>query len=87
MQKKTLYQTRKQSRKNDYAIRTMEKELRECMSCKYFWGNNHQCLLKVCYKEEKSNKEKKIPPKCIGCAYRQSENYCFPCMKDLLKKN
>ena len=28
--------------------------------------------------------EQKKEDECIGCPYRQSERYCFPCMKKLL---
>ena len=66
----------------------LDKDLKSCMKCKFFWGNNHQCSLKRCYKEKKKpiiqNTVKKS--ECDGCTYRQSDRYCFPCMKKLLEK-
>lgn len=63
----------------------LEKDLRDCMHCQFFYGNNHQCIQSKCVKE----KEKKQPEpvqdnKCFGCPYKQSDRYCFPCMKELL---
>jgi len=42
-------------RKEDNAIRAyveLEKDLRSCMRCKFFYGSNRQCLAKKCVKEE-----------------------------------
>ena len=58
----------------------LERDLKDCMKCKYFWGNNHRCINNKCYRE------KKIPEKCVGCPYKQSNDYCFPCMKKILGK-
>ena len=66
----------------------LEKDLRSCMRCKFFYGNNRQCLLTKCV-NEKSKAEIKESSKediCFECPYRQSEGYCFPCMKKLLEK-
>lgn len=75
------------SDKSSNRQKKLDRELRECMRCKHFWGNNHQCMLKKCYKESQKPKEqKKLPKKCVGCPYGNSNGYCFPCMKDLLSK-
>lgn len=60
------------------------RELKECMQCKYFWGHNHNCELKKCYKD-KSEPRKQNVSKCEGCCYR-NDGICFPCIKDLLGK-
>ena len=67
------------------------------MKCRYFYGNNSQCLVKNCIREDigkgtigkdagliatGENKE----DMCRGCPYRQQGGYCFPCMKKLLKR-
>lgn len=79
-------------------VRTsLEKDLKSCMKCRYFYGNNSQCLVKNCIREDigkgtigkdagliatGENKE----DMCRGCPYRQQGGYCFPCMKKLLKR-
>ena len=30
----------------------LEKDLKDCMRCKFFYGNNSQCLAKKCVREE-----------------------------------
>lgn len=66
----------------------LEKDIKDCMHCKFFWSNNHRCATSKCGRTKvKKVPEKKIPEKCVGCPYRQSERYCFPCMKDILSKS
>lgn len=78
------------SKKPDKAERErkrFDRELRDCMHCKFFWGNNHRCAINKCCKSKKRNvQEKKMPEKCVGCPYKQSDDYCFPCMKDILSR-
>lgn len=63
----------------------LDRDLKDCMHCKFFWGNNHRCAINKCCKENQKIVEKKeIPDKCVGCPYKQSNDYCFPCMKDIL---
>ncbi len=67
--------------------RQFDRELRDCMRCKFFWGNNHRCQTEHCFREKKSKvsaEEEKVS-KCEGCCYNNG-TYCFPCMKDLLGK-
>lgn len=64
----------------------LERDLKSCMRCRFFYGNNSQCITKKCIKEDM---EPEITmqdkgSKCYECPYRQSEGYCFPCMKKLL---
>lgn len=59
-------------------------DLRDCMHCKFFYGNSRQCIAKKCTREEKKRSEPDRNSKCFGCLYRQSESYCFLCMKELL---
>ncbi len=66
----------------------LEQELEQCMKCKFFYGNNHQCILKKCVKES-AIKELEVSDEshiCYQCPYKKSEGYCFPCMKKLLGK-
>ena len=66
----------------------LEEDLRSCMRCKFFYGNNIQCIAKKCVKEE--NRTGTVEPDkesiCFGCPYKQSDGYCFPCMKKLLER-
>lgn len=49
----------KKSRDNQFTEAQLVKELKSCMRCKYFWGNNNRCANGACQK--KSGKEiKKI---------------------------
>lgn len=67
--------------------RRFDRALRDCMHCKFFWGNNHRCAMNKCCKtNQETVTEKKIPEKCVGCPYKQSNDYCFPCMKKILGK-
>lgn len=60
-----------------------DKELSQCMKCKFFWGNDSRCIHTNCYKEKKQEtKDKKSI--CEDCPYKQSSGYCFPCMRDLM---
>lgn len=62
----------------------MEKELQQCMKCKFFHGSSRQCIAKHCVKEPKQP-EPDRGSECFGCPYKLSERYCFPCMKKILK--
>lgn len=64
----------------------LNRDLKSCMRCKYFWGNNIQCTHCKCYKEKKQQITEKKPSKCDGCSYNKGTGYCFPCMKDLLAR-
>ncbi len=64
----------------------LEKDLKSCMRCRFFHGNNHQCVVSKCVKEEVTQKvivEEK-QNKCFDCPYPHTEGYCFPCMKEIL---
>lgn len=64
----------------------LERDLRSCMRCRFFYGNRQQCIAKKCVRDEVQTKEAKEQKnsKCVGCPYHQSEQYCFPCMKEIL---
>lgn len=64
----------------------LERDLRSCMRCRFFYGNQQQCIAKKCIRDEVQTKpaEQKLKSMCVGCPYRQSEQYCFPCMKKIL---
>jgi hypothetical protein len=40
----------KTSNKNN----VLDRDLKSCMKCKFFWGNNHMCATNSCYKEKRS---------------------------------
>ena len=63
-----------------------DKDLRDCMRCKYFWGNDNRCIRSKCYKEEKVSVNEKTVSECDNCSYNNGEGYCFPCMKKILGK-
>lgn len=72
--------------KEERERKQFDRELRDCMKCRFFWGNNHRCELERCYKEKKQVVDDvRKPSKCDGCGYSNGD-YCFPCMKDLLGK-
>lgn len=66
----------------------LERDLKSCIHCRFFYGSSSQCLAKQCVRE-KSKTEVLEPDResvCFDCPYRQSEKYCFPCMKKILGK-
>ena len=76
----------KNSKENN-AKEKLERDLRSCMKCKYFWGNDNRCINnKKCGSRNSTNCNEYKPKdsKCIGCPYGKDSLYCFPCMKDLL---
>lgn len=64
----------------------LDRDLKACMKCKYFWGNNHRCINKKCYREKKKTEIKKPVSECDGCPYNKGNGYCFPCMRKILGK-
>ncbi|MBQ4523161.1 MAG: hypothetical protein IJA10_09450 [Lachnospiraceae bacterium] len=64
----------------------LERDLKSCMKCRFFYGNSSQCIAKKCVKKASNPivAEQEQENMCAGCPYRQSERYCFPCMKKLL---
>lgn len=54
----------------------LERELKDCMHCKFFWGHNNRCANGTCCKPSKK-KEQKLPAECVGCPYYQGNDYCF----------
>lgn len=65
----------------------LEIDLRNCMRCGYFHGNNRQCVAKKCVKEDIRQQEIPVEEKqskCFKCPYPHAEGYCFPCMKEIL---
>ena len=63
----------------------LEKELKDCMHCRFFWGHNNRCANGTCCKPSKK-KEQKLPTECVGCPYYRGNGYCFPCMRKLIGK-
>lgn len=35
----------------------LERDLKSCVRCRYFHGNNRQCIAKKCVKEEKNSRK------------------------------
>lgn len=65
-----------------------DKDLRECLHCRYFYGSSRRCIAQHCTKEMAGLQEQvdKDSP-CYGCSYKKQEGYCFPCMKKILGKD
>jgi hypothetical protein len=63
-----------------------DKDLKDCMRCKYFWGNNSRCIQNKCCKETEQPVVKKAASECDDCPYNTGNGYCFPCMKKILGK-
>ena len=63
----------------------LERELKDCMHCRFFWGHNNRCANGTCCKPSKK-KEQKLPTECVGCTYYRGNGYCFPCMRKLIGK-
>lgn len=78
------------SNKNSNVLRmqvNLEKDLKSCMRCKYFYGRNSQCIITKCVRETKKEKQVEIDEKhmCFQCPYKNNDvSYCFPCMKKIL---
>ena len=76
----------KQHKKKLSQEEQFDKDLKDCMKCKYFWGNDNRCFQKKCYKEEKKPVVEKEASECDGCPYNNGNGYCFPCLKKILGK-
>ena len=64
---------------------SLEKDLKDCMKCKFFFGNNSQCIKEKCCKEQEIMLPKlNTDSICFECPYKKDSGYCFPCMKKLL---
>lgn len=72
--------------KENNAKEKLERDLRSCMKCKYFWGNDNRCINNEKCGAGKQKTEKQQESKCVGCPYGKNSRYCFPCMRDLLGK-
>ena len=70
------------------AEKKFDRDLKSCMKCHYFWGNDSRCMNSQCYKEKKAavKPEPKEVNECTDCPYKQSNSYCFPCMKKIMEK-
>lgn len=64
----------------------LERDIKDCMRCAYFWGNDRRCMNSHCIKENKKEVQKSENSECMECPYKQGNGYCFPCMKKLLEK-
>ncbi len=69
----------------------LERDLKSCMRCKFFYGNSNRCINnKKCSgritDKQKAAQEEKKNSECYGCPYGKGKDYCFPCMKKLLEK-
>lgn len=67
---------------------SFEKDLKSCMRCRFFYGNDSRCIAEGCVKESEQPSQpiKDIEHICYECPYKQNEGYCFPCMKKILGK-
>lgn len=79
--------TKKQDKLTDSNERKLERELKECMRCKFFHGNNSRCLTTNCIKVRQEKEIKDAPEvknECTDCPYGRGKAVCFPCMKSIL---
>ncbi|MDE7248343.1 MAG: hypothetical protein K2N82_00340 [Lachnospiraceae bacterium] len=63
----------------------LEKDLKSCMNCRFFYGSSRQCIANKCVKDQvemKQEPDRNSP--CYACPYKQADRFCFPCMKKLL---
>lgn len=64
----------------------LEKDLRECMRCRFFYGRNSRCAKEKCIRQQEIKQPGPDADSiCFECPYRKMEGYCFPCMKKLLE--
>ena len=66
------------------AEQKFDRELQSCMRCKFFFGNNAQCIKRNCVKNTERKTNNEISDYCKGCPYKQEGKYCFPCMKKIM---
>ncbi len=65
-----------------------DKDLQECLHCRYFYGNSRRCIAQHCTKKMAGLQEQVDKNSlCYGCPYKKQEGYCFPCMKRILEKD
>ena len=50
----------------------LERELKDCMYCRFFWGHSNRCANGTCCKPSKK-KEQQFPTECVGCPYYQGK--------------
>lgn len=55
----------KNSKENN-AKEKLERDLRSCMKCKYFWGNDNRCINNEKCGAGKQKTEKQQESKCVG---------------------
>lgn len=74
---------RKPGRNKPATEEKFERDLKDCMHCRFFWGSDSRCIKSRCCKPEKKG-QAEMPEQCRGCPYYHGGGYCFPCMKNLL---
>ena len=62
----------------------LTKELRDCMNCRYFHGNNSQCIRTGCIACPKEKPEIDVTHACYQCRFSKPEGYCFPCLRKMM---
>ena len=68
------------------AKENLERDLRSCMKCKFFGGNDNRCVNNKKCGAGKQKADKQQDNKCAGCPYGRNSTYCFPCIKNILGK-
>ena len=51
--------------------RKFNKDLKDCMRCKFFWGNDSRCINSNCFKEKRKEPEKTVRSECTDCSYKR----------------
>lgn len=67
-------QTNQRLNKVEKSDKKFDRDLKSCMRCSYFWGNDSRYTNSQCIKEEKKLAVTEIN-ECTDCPYRQSASY------------
>lgn len=73
---------RKRRKKESSSNKRLERDLRDCMRCRYFHGSDSRCIHSSCAKEDIKQEQEKS--ECADCPYRKGHGLCFPCMRKIL---
>lgn len=65
----------------------LERDIRECKLCQFYYGRPISCLANQCVREDKTERKKETSNKCYQCAYRRGDQICNICMIDLIAEH
>lgn len=87
----TKAQKAKHIKENVDSKEKLERDLKSCMNCKFFYGHDSGCINNeecgMGYDRQKEKQQKNSQDKlCYDCPYGKGKSYCFPCIRKLLQK-